>query len=302
MRFGKSIRIYLKDGTVTGIKFGEIMNQTIQAISCPRSRIGELSNYEKSTRPGIYFLFGIDDDTLNMKAYIGEGENVYDRLKTHVAKKDFWSEAILFVSKDTNLTKGHIRYLESRMIEIATETKRYIIDNVNQSKLSPLPMADRDAMEEFGQSVKLLLGTFGHKLLEDIAPISTNIGVDIDLKTENKDLQIITTKSNLELFLTSKNLSASAIQTDEGIVVLEGSEASKTNTTKLQVGYKELKEKLIKDKTIKLIGEKYIFQKNYLFPTASPAAAIIVGYNINGRIQWKDENGKTLKEIEEQKN
>lgn len=39
MTFGKSIRLYLKDGTVTGLKFGEIVNHTIQAISCSRNKL-----------------------------------------------------------------------------------------------------------------------------------------------------------------------------------------------------------------------------------------------------------------------
>jgi hypothetical protein len=120
-QFGKSIRIYLKDGTVTGIKFGEVVNQTIQSISCPRSRIIELTTYPEAKRPGLYFLFGIDDDSISFKAYIGEAENVYDRLQQHLAGKDFWSEVIFFVSKDENLTSSRkmtsflkIRQIKSR--------------------------------------------------------------------------------------------------------------------------------------------------------------------------------------------
>src|SRR5262245_44807612 len=112
--FGKSIRIYLKDGTVTGMKFGEVVNQTIQSIFCPRLRISELAGYTESKRPGVYFLLGKDDETNEPKAYIGEAENVYDRLQHHIANKEFWNEVIFFVSKDENLTKAHVKYLESR--------------------------------------------------------------------------------------------------------------------------------------------------------------------------------------------
>src|SRR5574337_936044 len=114
MAFGKSIRIYLKDGSVTGIKFGEVVNQTIQSISCPRFRIAELKGNDEVNRPGVYFLFGLDENSNEPKAYIGEAENVYDRIQDHIAKKEFWNEAIFFVSKDSNLTKSHVKYLESR--------------------------------------------------------------------------------------------------------------------------------------------------------------------------------------------
>ncbi|MFQ5519430.1 MAG: DUF4357 domain-containing protein, partial [Mariprofundus sp.] len=35
-----------------------------------------------------------------MRIYIGEAENLFDRLKQHLAGKDFWHEAIVFFSKD----------------------------------------------------------------------------------------------------------------------------------------------------------------------------------------------------------
>lgn len=300
-KFGKSIRIYLKDGTVTGVKFGEVVNQTIQSISCPRLRTAELNDYPEAKRPGVYFLFGQDEETNGPKAYIGEAENVYDRLQYHITNKEFWNEVIFFVSKDENLTKSHVKYLESRLIQIAFSTKRYKIDNYNQSQLSSLPPADRDAMEEFLTYIKLLIGVLGHKLLEEVTTTTKKKEEQFPLTAIVQNNQIISMTSNLELSLSISGLKANALQTDEGIVVLEGSEAAKVYTNSLQPGYIELREKLINDGTLKLIGEKYIFQNNALFNTASPAAAIVVGYNINGPQSWKDKTGKPLKEIEKER-
>jgi hypothetical protein len=299
--FGKSIRIYLKDGTVTGIKFGEVVNQTIQSISCPRLRTSELNEYAEAKRPGVYFLFGQDEETGDPKAYIGEAENVYDRLQNHIANKDFWNEVIFFVSKDENLTKSHVKYLESRLIQIAFSTKRYKIDNYNQSQLSSLPPADRDAMEEFLTYIKLLIGVLGHKLLENVTTTTKKKEEHIPLTATTQDNQVVSMTSNLELFLAVSGLKATALQTDEGIVVLEGSEAAKEFTNSLQHGYRELRERLITNGTLVLKGNKYIFQSNALFDTASPAAAIVVGYNINGPQTWKDKTGKSLKEIEKER-
>jgi hypothetical protein len=301
MNFGKSIRIYLKDGTVTGIKFGEVVNQTIQCISCPRLRVNELANYSESNRPGVYFLFGEDEQTGEAKAYIGEAENVYSRLQDHISRKDFWNEVIFFVSKDENLTKSHVKYLESRIIQTAFSTKRYRIENLNLAQQASLPAADRDAMEEFLTYVKLLIGVFGHKLLEEFAINPARLR-----ETTLSDPQISNGAQNLspdfsgslELFLSVVGLNAKAVQTDEGIVVLKGSEAAKTHTNSLGLGYRDLRERLIQNGTLSLEGEKYIFQNNSLFNSPSAAAAVIVGYNTSGPGIWKNSKGKTFKEIE----
>ena len=138
MTLGKSIRIYLKEGSVTGIKFAEVVNQTIQSLSCPRTKISELNKHfptEINTQ-GVYFLIGYEEETLKPTVYVGESENVWDRLKNHDLKKDFWNEVILFTSKDDNLTKSHIKYLESRIVQIASETKRYGLKNGNTPNLN----------------------------------------------------------------------------------------------------------------------------------------------------------------------
>lgn len=301
MQFGKSIRIYLKDGIVTGVKFGEVVNQTIQCISCPRLRVSELNLYPESKRPGVYFLFGQDEETDEPKVYIGEAENVYDRLQNHVANKDFWNEVIFFVSKDDNLTKSHVKYLESRLIQTALVIKRYKIENFNQSQLSSLPLADRDAMEEFLTYIKLLIGVFGHKILEEVIrnekkSIETTMIPDSIQESESNPIS-----KPLELYLSMSGLKAKSMQTNEGIVVLKDSEAAKDHTNSLGFAYRENRERLIQRKQLIFDSDKYIFQENILFGSPSAAAACILGYATNGRVNWKDQNGRTLKEIEEQK-
>lgn len=292
MNLGKSIRIYLKEGTVTGIKLAEVVNLTIQAFSCPRNKLLDLNKYfsSESNRPGIYFLIGIDDKSNNEKVYIGEAENVWERLKTHDIKKDFWTEVILFTSKDENLTKSHVKYLESRLISLSNLSKRYQLENSNSPSLTSLPLPDKDAMEDFIINIRLLAGTLGHKFLEE--PILTN---NLDLSSTTSKVEYnspIETKEVITFELNVKGIIAKAIQTDEGMVVLKDSEVSETESS--SYGYKTLRDKLIEDNIIK---DKR-FTKNYLFQSPSAAAAVIVGYSINGRNTWKN-NGKSLKEIEE---
>ena len=113
---GRQIKIYLADGTVSGFRHAEIMGWTGQALSVPRNRVKELADWEESQKPGVYFLFGVDADTGNDAVYIGEAEQVSNRIYQHLSGKDFWNEAICFTNKDENLTKAHVKYLESRLV------------------------------------------------------------------------------------------------------------------------------------------------------------------------------------------
>lgn len=297
MAFGKSIRIFLKDGTVTGMKFGEVVNHTIQSIVCPRLKASELSQLQEARRPGVYFLFGKDEETNEDMVYIGEAENVFDRLQNHLANKSFWNEVIFFISKDENLTKAHVKYLESRIVQIAYMAKRCKIENTNQPQLPSLPLADRDAMEEFLLQVKMLVGIFGYKILENIVQI---IPKQTPIQT-NVEEKILEAESSLELFFSVSGMNASAIQTNEGIVVLTGSDATVNITDSLSPGYRDFRQKLIDSEALQLYGKKYKFEKEVLFSSPSAAAAIIVGYSYNGPQGWKNKNGRSLKDIEQDK-
>lgn len=298
MILGKSIRIYLKDGTVSGIKQAEVVNHTIQAISSPRTKLSDLNVHfsKEVNRPGVYFLLGEDEN--ENKVYIGEAENVWERLKNHDTQKDFWNEVILFTSKDDNLTKSHVKYLESRLISISKTADRYKIENSASPNLTSLPLADKDSMEDFILNVKILNGTLGHKFLENPIYISDSTIVGIPLTAATITEKIVNTTGNIKLLLKVKETNATAVQTDEGIVVLQDSHVSSDKTKPFSYG--ALRQKLIEDGIISQnsLG-RLIFVKNYLFESPSAAAAVILGYPVNGRNIWKNEDGKSINEIEQ---
>lgn len=307
MTLGKSIRIYLADGGVTGIRHGEIVNWTGQAIACPRTRFPELREWAEAKRPGIYFLFGQDEETGQDSVYVGEAEVVFDRLCSHISGKDFWTELVAFTSKDDNLTKAHVRYLESRLVALAISAGRYAIENSASPQLPSLPRADRDAMEEFIGGIQTLLGVLGHRVLEplvDRTPASIALESAtapqpvVEPEAEPPSNQAATPAPAQTFQLRVSNLIATAVRTDEGLVILANSEAAATAQSSLSGGYRALRDRLISTGVLIENGTKLKFSRDQLFRSPSQAAAVVVGYSINGRDNWKTPNGMSFTDFE----
>lgn len=286
MNFGRSIRIYLADGTPSGIRHVEIANWSGQAIACPRSRFAELSKWGEANRPGVYFLFEKQNADSGNRVYIGESENVIKRLSDHDRNKDFWNEVIIFTSKDENLTKSHVKYLESRLVSIGIEAERYQMENSNTPTESNLPRADKDAMEEFIHNLKIIIGTLGHKLLEPLkaAPVEQN------------------TKSTvgIPLSFTLKELKAFGQMTDDGFLLQAGSDVSSSTSPSMPGNSKSIRDSWISEGLLKLEGKNYKLIKDMLVSSSSYAAVIVAGTSRSGPQSWQDNAGRTLKVIEEQ--
>lgn len=287
---GRTVRIYLADGSPTGIRHAEVVNWTGQAIVCPRGRIGELSNWPESQRPGIYILLGEDPENSRPMAYIGEAENVLTRLKQHVQGKDFWDQAVFFTNKDENLTKSHVKYLESRVVELATTARRIDLENGTAPTPSPLPRPDRDAMEEFLGPARILLGSLGFNFLE---PVRGRI--DGGSAPGNKG-----PLSHVSLYfrVPKRGIEAEGTSTDEGFIVAEGSIGSNEVRETLSPSYAKRRIELIEDGTILIEGEQIRFTKDVLFSSPSAAAATVCGGVWNGRNGWKNDHGISLGDLE----
>lgn len=293
MSIGRTIRIYLDDGSVTGIRHAEIVNWTGQAISSPRRQLSSLNHWPESKKPGVYFLFGVDDETGNSATYIGEAENVFERLQNHLVNKDFWNEVVFFTSKDENLTKSHVKYLESRLVTLAKGADRDVVLNRAHPQIPALPRGDRDAMEEFIGNLRTLLGVIGHKTLEQLGRHENIVENDTSMQSQQ------TAKVTYQLTLTVKNIVAHAIIDDEGIVVLKGSTVSRNTNKSLSKGYLKLRRQLQDNKVIFELDGTLRFAKDQIFTSPSQAAAIIVGYPMNGRLAWQTHDGISLKDLEE---
>ncbi len=293
MSFGRTIRIYLADGSPAGIKHAELVNWTGQAVVCPRGRVGELSKWPESQRPGVYVLIGEDQTATKPLVYVGEAEHVLVRLQTHIKSKEFWDQVVFFTSKDENLTKAHVKYLEARMLELAAEAGRVAMENGNVPQLPALPRSERDAMEEYLEAARLLLAALGFPFLQPVVKKATS--------NDTSETGVSGPLADVPLFLEvpKRGVKAKGISTDEGFVILAGSLGDAKVRDTLQSGWAELRQDLISQGTIELLDKQIRFVKDALFKSPSAAASVTAGGVWNGRTGWKNAAGTPLKELEE---
>jgi len=292
MPAGKSIRIFLADATVSGIRYAELVNWTGQAVACPRSRLAELASWGEAAKPGVYFLFEARLGDAKPRAYIGESENVADRLVNHDRSKDFWNEAVLFTSKDENLTKAHVKYLESNLVSLSGAADRYELENGNRPLESSLPRADRAAMAEFIENIRMVLGTLGYPILE---PLLKRRNIE---QVDEPD-QSLSTPEVPELIFKVNNLVAHGTVTDEGFVLKKGSQLSKTNSESAALRVVKLKDQLLADGRVLDVGGHLVLQEDVLVSSSSYAAVMVAGTSRSGPQSWCTPDGRTLKVLEE---
>lgn len=278
--FGKTIKIYLIDGDPNGRMSCELSNWSGKAYKLPRKLIKESANRPDLDNTGVYILFGRTDNIEEKDlAYIGEAEGIRNRLENHLAQKDFWNEAITFISKDNNLNKAHVKYLESRLYEIAKKADRYNLTNSNSPTKSSISESDQSEMEEFIENIKLLVNSLGFKIFEPLRKVSIN-------KEEEE--------KNTFYIKAARGANATGQSTSDGFVVFKDSAIADSTTNSFPQNWEKLRSTLIKNKII----EQNVFTKDYLFSSPSSAAAIVMGRSANGLTEWKTEDGRILKSIE----
>jgi len=236
---------------------------------------------DEAGKPGVYFLTGINPKSGRDRVYIGEAEVIRSRIKGHM-DRDFWKTLVFFVSKDENLTKAHIKYLEGKLIETARAVGRFELEN-SQASGSHLPESDAADMDVFLYRMEQLLPILGQEFLKPI--------VKHEAKSRRADL----------LFCEIKGVKATGRQTDNGFVVLKGSEAvlkERPSTQKYQYAA-NLRAGLRSDGIVQEKADRLVFLTDFEFSSPSAAAAVIHGGQANGLTAWKDSKGVSLKEKEE---
>lgn len=275
-----TITLFLPRGDAKSLRTAEISNWSGKAIAAPRTELDDLLSREELGKAGVYILLGVDPQTNAPNAYIGESEVISDRLKQHKDKE--WNSAIVFTSKDENLTKAHVRHLESRLLAEAAAVKRFVL-NQNQAGGSKLPESARADMEVFLDRIRQLLPVLGSDIL-------TPIGKSV-LQTQTGGI----------LYCRIKGAEARGQRAPNGFVIFKGSTAVLKDRPSAQ-SYPYViaqRQQLVSDGTLIKEGEFLRFTRDAEFSSPSAAAVVIHGGSANGLTAWVTKDGKSLKFLDE---
>lgn len=277
---GYSIRLFLPDGEPEGLKLIEKTNWSGLGVVCPRSLYASKRARSEFERTGVYLLLG-EGDGVVPDLYVGEADEIRTRLNSHSKEAKFdWRQVIFFVSKDNNLNKAHGRYLEWRLIDLANKANRAKLHNGNAGSQPSLSEADIAEAEGFLDEMRLCFPLVGLDLFETPPSIKTTVAGKL-------------------LTIGAKGLSASGYEAGSEFVVKKGSQVSLNEVKSIDSGSTQRRKALRENNVLVEKDGHLVFTQDYAFTSPSQAAAVILGRTANGRVEWCDETGRTLKVIQE---
>ena len=269
---GKTVTTYLIDGDPKGTQYAFISNKICQMFVVPRSNLSYLNTQEKLQKPAFYILLG-EDEATKPQAYIGETENFRERVKDHDNKKSFWQKALIFVSKDADMTKADVQYLEHKAIAEAKKANTFVLSDNKQTPKAPnLPEYRQDSMDEFFDDAKFLASFIGCNIFEISQPKATE---------------------NL-FYIKGRGCEAKGFYSSNGFTVQKGSVIAPTVVPSF--GWKEKRNDMVQEYTVQE-GTKLFMTSDITFSSPSTAAMFVLGRPSNGWADWKDDNGNTLDSV-----
>ena len=279
MPFSKTIQMFIFDGNPNGRIMCELSNWNGRVYKISRNELSEFSQRADSENTGVYFLFGKDEEN-NDTVYIGEAEKMFSRLKQHLRDSEYWNDCIVVISKDNLLNKAHVKYLENKFYMLAQNAGRSIVINNTIPTCSSISEYDEAMLHEFINNAKLLVNTLGYKVFDTIEDTAVR---------QNDTEQYFFIKA-------ARGADAKGMIVSDGFAVMKGSTIAFSTVQSMSDNLKKLRDSLIKKE---IIDKNFKLTRDYIFTSPSLAATIVMGRNANGRTEWKNEEHKSIKNIEE---
>lgn len=273
MATSKKLEIIYHNGQPDGIRSTRRHLSTMTTYVVPRPLLVEAKKITGINRPGIYYLINENDENKIAQIYIGQTRNGVVRLDDHNRSKDFWNKAIMFLADSKTFSLDMISGLEEYAIMKAHQSNRYKVENSVKPKYE-IDEYDLPSIEEVYEEIQFIMATQGYKL--DNARASL--------------------KESAVFHTTRNGIKAYGVYNGDKFQVLEGSEINFTKPANLEKYNKQRKELFEKGDIIRQ-ADKYILKVTLEFNTPSGAGEFILGGSINGWVEWKNRDGKTLDDV-----
>lgn len=271
------ITILVASGDPDGVRVVEKSNWSGRGLVFARTDLSAAAGRDMSS-PGVYVLIGDDPSgAFEGTAYVGEGEDIAKRLAIHQRDdgKDFWTTTVVFTSKDTALNKAHIRYLESRLIGLAHEARRVRVANATRPSVPPMSAADLAEAEGFLAEMLAIFPVLGVSAFDK--PVARQVG-------------------SVRYFLSGPDALGEGEDRSDGFLVFAGATARVDETNSLSDPFRRMRARLVSTGVLSRDGDVLRLTEDYLFKSPSTAAMALLSRNANGRTEWKDSSGISLKE------
>ncbi|MCP4506462.1 MAG: GIY-YIG nuclease family protein, partial [Fuerstiella sp.] len=256
-----------------GIRIAEMTTRTVQTVLIPQNQLKTAKTRPELDQIAVYFLFGESDEQARPICYIGQTEDLRTRLDNHSNNKDFWSTAVVAISKTQAFTPAHIRWLEWHCVQQAGQIGRYSLDN-SQNPREPFvtePLRD-DCLDAF-DTISILLTALGYPVFEAMAAPTSQ--------------EIFTIKG--------PDAEGRGVLTEDGFLVRKGSLCRKETVESARSQVESARSRLIDDGILTEHNDaQYVFAEDYIFNTPSGAAMVVLGRSSNGWVDWKNKQGQTL--------
>lgn len=286
----RSLELFFVDGTPDGMLTAKIPFQwTGHVLVAARTQLVDALKREEARHPGIYLLVG--EDETGAMLYIGESDDIGNRIRNHDANKEWWSTAVFITSTGEPLNKAHARYLESRLIGEARRIGKSKLDNGTAPPAPPLSEAAIAHMDDFLENILLILPA-----------------LRFDFLTENSVPEKPTTQSHQKaeptifvLATPRRGIEATARLEDGRFIVEAGAKATMNwvGTTSEDTSYAKLFQELAEKEILRVDNAHRVLIRDYVFSSTSGAAAVLNGRPTSGPISWKLKGtDKTYKEWE----
>ncbi|MDW8245148.1 MAG: GIY-YIG nuclease family protein [Sandaracinaceae bacterium] len=278
MMVGKIARIYIPSGNPEELLIIRMPDWAGEGYVFHRALLSLVKREREIRGPGIYVIWGPSEWNEGPSVYIGEGDNVLQQLEEHEGQKEFWTHAAVFTSKSLSLDKAQCIYIKARLVALASEVKRAKVENENSDEPPSLFEADRAEAEVFLRNMLICLHLVGANFFVNQSPSTKGF-----------------------LFAEGKGIKARGIYGTDGLTVLAGSQVVKEPTPSLSRYIRQMRLMLLEQGVLVDRGTHYEFTQDHVFKYPSTAASVVLGRSANGFVEWKDENGFTLREILENK-
>ena len=276
---GKTIQIFLPDGNPRGVKVADITSRTVQVMFIPRAELDLAAKRQELSGVGVYFLIGETEDSGVKQVYVGEAEDCLARLKQHNKQKDFWSTALVGLSKTQYFTKSHVKYLEWHCHDAINAAGRFKLENSGvPTKSFVSESMEADLLDNF-ETLKVLVSTLGYPLFDQIK------------KSGKQSI----------LYCRGKDADARGEYTEDGLVVFSGSVVNLRETQSASSSLVNHRRSLVESGVlVSKDGKTYQFSRDYVFASPSMASSVVLARSSNGWNEWKYADGRTLDEVHRQ--